>query len=120
MATYQGNSADHSRARTLANERENAAVRFKALQDEIRTANQVHLNSIETTFTSDSNTKQEAAFKASTIGLVSAADFKKKRLEVEAAVAEAEAHKLKLLEKDRKRKGKEREKQRKALTFHEE
>jgi len=56
-------------------------------------------------------------FKASTVGLVTAEDFKRKRVELEQAAKEAEAAKLKAQEKERKKKGKERQQQMKSLSF---
>jgi len=56
-------------------------------------------------------------FKASTVGLVTAEDFKRKRVELEQAAQEAEAAKVKAMEKERKKKGKERQKQMKSLSF---
>lgn len=59
----------------------------------------------------------EDAFKASTVGLVSAEQFKAKRLEIESAAKAAEEEKRRAAERERKRKGKEREKKLKALSF---
>ena len=51
------------------------------------------------------------------MGLVTAEDFKRKRVELEQAAKEAETAKLKAQEKERKKKGKERQQQMKSLSF---
>ena len=51
------------------------------------------------------------------MGLVSADEFKRKRVELESLAREAEVAKVKALEKERKRKGKERKNQMKSLSF---
>ena len=43
MAHYQGSSAEGSKARSLANEREKQLELFKKQQDDIKKANQVKL-----------------------------------------------------------------------------
>jgi protein FAM50 len=60
----------------------------------------------------------EEAFKASTVGLVSAEEFKRKRLDIESAELAAELAKTKAADKARKRKGREREAKLKALSFN--
>jgi len=116
MAHYTGSSAEGSKARTLAAEREKQAEMFKSKQDDIKRQNQVKLTDMNDAFQSRSMGTEEQ-FKASTVGLVSAEEYKRKRLALEEADKLAEAARLKAQEKEKLRKGKERKEQRKALSF---
>lgn len=116
MAHYQGSNAEGAKARSLQSEREAAAERFRKLQEEIRQANQVKLHDMNESFQSRQSAMDEL-FKAQTVGLVSASDFKRKRLELEKAEQEAAEAARRKVEKEKKKKGKLRKEKMKALSF---
>lgn len=115
MATYKGTAEDGERARKGAKKREAQKEEFDRLKNKLETGAS-GLREIGDQFTTKVMTYDDQ-FKASTVGLVTAADFKKKRELVEKMMLSQDEHKAKLKKKAKKRKAKARKKAMSALSF---
>lgn len=116
MAHFQGTSQQGERAAKLAREREAKKKEFESLKADLNQSSKVGLKDINSLFSANS-TNAEDQFKASTVGLVSAEEFKKKRELMERMVEKQKKEKEKNEEKQKKKKKKERKKMLSALTF---
>ena len=105
MASYKGTAGDGNRAAKLSRQREAQKLEFERRKKSIKEENSVGLRSMETSFKTRSTTAEDR-FKASTVGLVSADDFKRKRELAELAVENEKRVReraLKRIKKKRKR-----------------
>jgi len=117
MAQYKGSNADGTRAMGLAKLREEHQAEFERQKRLLKEASRVSdVTKMDERFQSQ-DTRVEEQFKKSTVGLVSAEDFKKKRQEAEARLKlEDEARQLQH-ERVKQRKAEKRKTLQKALTF---
>ena len=116
MATYKGTAADAARSNLLAKQRDADARTFQDKQEAIRQQNSVHLRDMNDQFAVKA-TIQEDAFKAATVGLVTASEFKEKRKEVEQLDQAEEREKRAEREKERRRRDQQRKSRLNALSF---
>ena len=116
MAHYKGTSKDGARATALADQRNKQDQEFKKKQEEMRASSSVGLRNMDESFNAH-NSIQDDMFKASTIGLSTAADFARKRNLVNEIMKQEEKKKEKQLKKLKKKKKREREAKKKVLTF---
>jgi hypothetical protein len=84
MTEYKGTAADGSRSKSLGHIRDETHRQFELKKESIKAANQIRLGDMSDSFQSKQSGADEA-FKASTVGLVSAEDFKRKRIDIEKA-----------------------------------
>ena len=78
QAHYKGTSQDGDRARSLANARDEQKAQFEKLKQKSHDRANTGLKALSKQFIGNVNVIEDQ-FKASTVGLVSAADFKAKR-----------------------------------------
>lgn len=116
MATYKGTAVDGDRAARLARAREAQKKEFDSVKESMQKSSKVGLKDIDAMFAGQNSTA-EAVFKASTVGLVSAEDFKKKRELMEKLMVKEKKTKERNEKKKKKKKKKERKKMLSALTF---
>ncbi|GAB5361089.1 hypothetical protein AAMO2058_000684700, partial [Amorphochlora amoebiformis] len=115
-AHYKGTNADGNRAAKLAREREAQKKEFDRLKKSIEDENKGGLKAMDKSFTTHS-TAVEDRFKASTVGLVTAEDFKKKRRLAEMAIANEKRIRERAMAKIRKKRKKERKRALSSLSF---
>lgn len=106
---------DGDRAAKLARQRVQSKKDFDNLKDEMQ-SNKGGLKDLGALFGTKETTVEDQ-FKASTVGLVSADDFKKKRELMEKLVVKQQKQKVKDVKKAKKKKKKDRKKMMSALTF---
>ena len=116
MATYKGTAADAARSNQLAKQRDADSRSFQDKQEAIRQQNAVHLRDMNDQF-AEKSTGKEDAFKAATVGLVTASQFREKRKEVEQLDQAEEREKRAEREKERKRRDQQRKSRLNALSF---
>lgn len=116
MATLKGNSTDGRRASALAKKREKEKEEYDKQQESMKKSSQTGLKDMDMMFASRI-TSNEEQFRASTVGLVSSADFKKKRELIEQMRVREEKKQVKAAKKAKKRKEKDRKAKLSALTF---
>eukprot|EP00467_Chlorarachnion_reptans_P023946 CAMPEP_0114514030 /NCGR_PEP_ID=MMETSP0109-20121206/15920_1 /TAXON_ID=29199 /ORGANISM="Chlorarachnion reptans, Strain CCCM449" /LENGTH=319 /DNA_ID=CAMNT_0001694011 /DNA_START=60 /DNA_END=1019 /DNA_ORIENTATION=- len=116
MAHYKGSVGDGNRASKLAREREAQKLEFNRLKKAIEDENKGGLRSMDKSFTTHS-TAVEDRFKKSTVGLVSAKDFKMKRQLAAQALENEQRIRERAMKKIRKKRKKERKKALASLSF---
>ena len=116
MASYKGTAADAGRASLLAKQRDADSRSFQDKQEAIRQQNAVHLRDMSDTFAVKS-AGSEDAFKAATVGLVTAEQFRERRKEVEALDQAEERERRAEKEKERRRRDQQRKSKLNALSF---
>ncbi len=84
MAVYKGTAAEGNRAAALARAREQSNKEFENRKETIKAENQIGLRSMNDVFVGK-DASYEEQFKAATVGLVTADDWRKKRKAVEDA-----------------------------------
>ena len=117
MAQYKGTSADALRSSALAKARDAEARSFAEKQEAIRAENAVTLKAIESAFAVNSTTLDEQ-FKAATVGLVTAAQFKEKRVQVEQRGRDDERARQQHAQQERQKAELKRKSKLSALSFH--
>jgi len=115
MAQYKGTSQDAARAATLAKTREKERKRFEENQKKIKDS-VGGLRDINEAFQTHTSVYEEQ-FKASTVGLVSAEEFKKKRDMVDQMIVLEAKNKKKAKKQAKKMKEKRRKKALTSLSF---
>lgn len=115
MASITGTGADTVRARQLAKERDEQKKKFEETQNRIKNESK-GLISIDARFSTE-DTSAEARFKANTVGLVTAEEYRKQLQMVDEMNKEEVKKQEDAVKKDRKRKEKERKKALTNLTF---
>ena len=116
MATYKGTAADAARSNLLAKQRDADARSFQDKQEAIRQQNAVHLRDMNDQFAVKATVKEDA-FKAATVGLVTASQFREKRKEVEQLDVAEERERRAEREKERRRRDQQRKSKLNALSF---
>jgi len=116
MALYKGTAADAARASRLAKVREEQKKEYEKLKESMKDESKVGLKDMAEMFQSK-EAHYEEQFKASTIGLVSASDFKKKRQYVENLMLAEKQQKEDAIREAKKRKERERKAKLTALSF---
>ena len=116
MATYKGTSADAARSSLLAKQRDADSRSFQDKQEAIRQQNAVHLRDMNDQFAVRS-AGMDDAFKAATVGLVTASQFREKRKEVEQLDRAEETLRRAERDEERKRRDQQRKSKLNALSF---
>eukprot|EP00466_Bigelowiella_natans_P015862 jgi/Bigna1/57140/fgenesh1_pm.4_\ len=111
-----GTVGDGNRASKLARQREAQKAEFERLQKSIRDENAGGLQSMDKMFKTRTNAVEDR-FKKSTVGLVSAKDFKKARQLAERAIANEQRIRERAKKKIKKKRKKERQKALSSLSF---
>eukprot|EP00808_Paulinella_micropora_P029849 g16706.t1 len=116
MAHYQGTGQEGRKAELLAKKREKEKQEFEKKRDATSAISAAGLKDMNAAFQTYSNVYEEE-FKESTVGLVSAEDFKRKRIMLE-KMEELEAQKRKeVMKKAKQKKKQERRQALNALSF---
>lgn len=118
MASYTGDANDALRVTQLAKSREQAKALFNKKQSEMN--KEVGLKGMDQLFTARSNGSYEDQFKASTVGLVTAEDFKKKRQLLDEMRIIEEKQRLEAKSKAKRKKERERKQSKSSLSFADE
>eukprot|EP00462_Mataza_sp_D1_P022351 CAMPEP_0175140114 /NCGR_PEP_ID=MMETSP0087-20121206/11282_1 /TAXON_ID=136419 /ORGANISM="Unknown Unknown, Strain D1" /LENGTH=304 /DNA_ID=CAMNT_0016423207 /DNA_START=18 /DNA_END=932 /DNA_ORIENTATION=+ len=100
----------------MAKQREQQKKDFEERQAKMKSSSSVGLKDMDGMFSTGISTAEEQ-FRASTVGLVSSEDFKKKREMIELMREKADKEKKKLAKRLKKRKEKERKAKMSSLTF---
>ena len=116
MATYKGTAADAARSNLLAKQRDADARSFQDKQEAIRLQNAVHLRDMNDQFAVKA-TGSDDAFKAATVGLVTASQFREKRKEVEQLDQAEERQRRTERDNERKRRDQQRKSKLSSLSF---
>jgi protein FAM50 len=117
MATYKGTAADGNRARELEKQRDADRAAFAGKKNAAQDTSSRGLSAMDAKFAEQDNTAQ-MTFKASTVGLVTAAQFKEKKEEQDKAATDAAMAAEKQKGRDKKRRQKKRKAKMSALSFN--